>query len=214
VSSSICDAGPAQAVHLDLLDTEANSSRACRPNLVDHDNHRLMDESALFDQDPAVALPRDVAQGLTPGIGDPGACEAHSLEDKDSERLSPAWPLRLCLGRVFGIGGISAVAEIKRWKEILANTLRTGELIPIVQWLFVRIEQPEIRAKIDGLPAAHSEKVVATIARVAQEWETHGSVSEEAVQEFAKNGWWLPEVLPFLPPELRKRAEVLIGEGE
>jgi hypothetical protein len=35
-------------------------------------------------------------------------------------------------------------------------------------------------------------------------------VSEEAVFEFSRNGWWLPEVFPVLPPELRRVAEVLI----
>jgi hypothetical protein len=98
----------------------------------------------------------------------------------------------------------------ERWTEILAHNVRTGKLVPIVQWLFLRIDEPDVRAKIDALPKAHSAKVVAAIARVALEWKEHGAVSEEAVFEFSRNGWWLPEVVPILPPELRKVVEVLI----
>ena len=99
----------------------------------------------------------------------------------------------------------------ERWTEILAHNVRTGKLVPIIQWLFLRIDEPEVRAKIDALPKAHSAKVVAAIARVAHEWETTGVVSEQAVFEFSRNGWWLPEVFPILPPELRKVAEVLLS---
>jgi hypothetical protein len=98
----------------------------------------------------------------------------------------------------------------ERWTEILAHNVRTGKLVPIVQWLFLRIDEPEVRAKIDALPKEHSEKVVAAIARVAEEWKANGVVSEEAVFEFSRNGWWLPEVFPILPPELRKVVEVLV----
>jgi hypothetical protein len=98
----------------------------------------------------------------------------------------------------------------ERWTEILAHNVRTGKLVPIIQWLFLRIDEPEVRARIDALPKGHSAKVVAAIARVAQEWKNTGVVSEEAVFEFSRNGWWLPEVFPVLPPELRRVAEVLI----
>jgi len=82
----------------------------------------------------------------------------------------------------------------EQWAGILAHSLRTGQLVPIVQWLFARMNEPALRAKIDALPPTHREKVVAAIARVAQEWDAEGRVSEEATSEFSKNGWWLPEV--------------------
>src|SRR5450631_908817 len=76
------------------------------------------------------------------------------------------------------------------------------------------MNEPALRAKIDALPPTHREKVVAAIARVAQEWDAEGRVSEEATSEISKNGWWLPEVLPVLPPALKKRVEGLIeGRG-
>jgi hypothetical protein len=102
----------------------------------------------------------------------------------------------------------------ERWTQILAQSVRTGKLIPIVQWLFSRSNEPEVRATIDALPPAHSEKVLAAIARVAGEWDERGSVSEEAIAEFSRNGWWLPEVLPVLPPVLRKKVEGLLRPDE
>ena len=110
---------------------------------------------------------------------------------------------------------MSPFSEIppQRWTEILAHHTRTGKLAPIVEWLFMRIDQPEIRAKIDALPGSRSDKVVAAIARVVREWNTDGVVSEEATIEFTKNGWWLPEVFPLLPPTLRKKAEKLVVES-
>jgi hypothetical protein len=116
----------------------------------------------------------------------------------------------LCLKPVSA--AMSPLSELPpdRWTEILSHHVKTGKLVPIVEWLFVRIDQPEIRAKIDALPASHSGKVVAAIGRIVREWNADGVVSEEAVFEFSKNGWWLPEVFPLLPPDLRKKVEKLI----
>jgi hypothetical protein len=101
----------------------------------------------------------------------------------------------------------------ERWTEIIAHHTRTGKLVPIVEWLFTRIDRPEIRAQIDALPGSHSDKIVAAIARVVSEWNADGVVSEEAILEFTKNGWWLPELFPLLPPTLRKKAEKLVVES-
>ena len=96
-----------------------------------------------------------------------------------------------------------------RWTEILAHKLRTGELQPIIEWLFRRIHDPAVRAWVDTLAASHSEKVLAAITRVVQESNANGTVSEEAILEFSRNAWWLPEVVPILPPNLRKVAQTL-----
>lgn len=100
----------------------------------------------------------------------------------------------------------------EQWEVILAHGLRTGTLVPIIQWLFRRINEAPVRAKIDALPKSHRDKVLFAIERVAREWDADGRVSEEAISDFSRNGWWLPEVLPVLPPQLRKRVEELVSQ--
>ena len=87
-----------------------------------------------------------------------------------------------------------------------------GHYVNLAKWLQLRVEQPEVMAKIDALGSDDAAAVYGGVEGVLRDFANTGTVSDAAIENFAKTARRMAEFMPILlPSDLKKAGELFMA---
>jgi hypothetical protein len=86
------------------------------------------------------------------------------------------------------------------------EAIAAGHYVNLADWIRLRSLDPAVQAKIDALDSEEASKVYEALGWVERDFETTGTVSQEAIEAFAKTARRMAEFMPILFPSDLKMA--------